>query len=195
MSVTISAALPCALQQYGAPQPELELTRAEVVAIITAINETARSKARILLIDDFQCGYVAIGIHPSAFAEIAQELPPKLHAKISLHMDFAVQHNQLVSVYTNDDLAYCDARPGLRITGVAADDPRVKWCGGHVVEAFQNVGIPYNPDSPNQIRAQTLRDACERRLAKISDIDTACLYEIADYALSNGGSEAFVIAA
>jgi hypothetical protein len=110
-------------------------------------------------------------------------------------MDFAVQYNQLVSVYTNDDLAYCGARPCLRITGVAADEPRVKWCGSHVVEAFRNVGIPYDADSPNQIPAQTLRDACERRLTKISDMDTACLYEIDDYALTNGGSEAFVIVA
>jgi hypothetical protein len=69
MSGTISAALPCALQQDGAPQPELELSRAEAVAIITAINGMARSKARILLIDDFQCGYVAIGIHPTAFGD------------------------------------------------------------------------------------------------------------------------------
>jgi hypothetical protein len=111
------------------------------------------------------------------------------------NLDFAVQHNQLVSAYTNDDLAYCNASPSLRITGVAADEPQVKWCGGHAAEAFRTIGIAYDADSPNRIPARALRDACERRLTKISDMDTAALYEIADYALSNGGADAFVIGA
>ncbi|WP_046867163.1 hypothetical protein [Microvirga massiliensis] len=195
MSVTISAVLPSAFDQAGAPSRELEITRDEAIALVLGISKLARDRAGIVFVDDFQCGYVATDVHPDALAEVAKGADPALQAKIAAHLDFAVRNNLLVSVYTNDDVSYRQAAPTLVVTGVEVSDPQVTWSGGHAVEAFRNVGFRYDADNPAGVSARALRDACEKRLDKVSDMDTARLYEIAEYALSKGGPDVEVLAA
>jgi hypothetical protein len=195
MSVTISAVLPSAFDQAGAPSRELEITRDEAIALVLGISKLARDRVGIVFVDDFQCGYVATDIHPDALAEVAKGADPALQAKIAAHLDFAVRNNLLVSVYTNDDISYRQATPTLVVTGIEVSDPQVNWSASHAVEAFRNVGFRYDADNPAGVSAQALRDACEKRLDKISDMDTVRLYEIADYALTKDGPDVEVLAA
>lgn len=133
--------------------------------------------------------------NPKGVAEAAQTVSPGLGAKVGDHMTFEIKHSLAVTIESRDDMALSGAKPILRVEGERTDDPQVQWTGGHAIEALRNVGVRYNTDSPHPIRAADLAAVCERRLDKVSDIDTARLLEIAEYAIQQAGPEAQVMAA
>jgi hypothetical protein len=195
MSVIVSALLPDVFAIKRAPQSELEITRDEAIQLVTAVQRKARTDARHLGVDDFQFGYYAIGVNPHGFLEAFLTLPNDLQANIRPHVDFALKQSLAISVETRDDRSHVDAKPVLRLEADRFDDPQVQWTGSHAVEALRNVGIKYDTDNPHALLAKDLAAACEKRLDKVSDMDTARLLEIAEYAISQAGPDAQVLAA
>jgi hypothetical protein len=194
VSVIVSALLPNVFDVEGAPTQEVELTREEAIELVTSVHRRAPDAARYIGLDDFQFGYYAIRIDPQRFAK-GLLLPPDLHAKISAHLAFALKNNLGISVETRDDRSYVDAKPLLRLEADRFDDPQVQWTGSHAVEALRDLGIEYDTDKPHPLSAKELLAACEQRLDKVSDMDTARLLEIAEYAISQAGPDAKVLAA
>lgn len=195
MSVTVSALLPNVFAIEGAPQREIELTRDEAVQIVTAIKAVGTADPDFIGLDDCQFGYYAIRSNPTGVAEAVQALSSDLQVKVADHLTFAMKHSLSVTVETRDDMAYNGAKPILRVEGERMDDPQVQWTGSHAVEALRNVGISYDTDNPHALSAKELATACEQRLDKVSDMDTARLLEIAEYAISQAGPDAQVLAA
>jgi len=195
MSVIVSAVLTSAFDQVDAPSRELELSRGEVIALVTTIEATASDQAGIIFLDDFQVGYVATDIDPHVLAEIVKTQSAELQAKVANHVDFAVRNNLVVSLSTNDDLRYMNVPPCLKVNDVTVDDPQVNWTSSHAAEAFRNLGFAYDVEHPASVPARDLLGACEKRLDKVTDMDTIRLYEIAEFALAKGGPDAHVLAA
>jgi hypothetical protein len=194
MSVIVSALLPNPFDTEGAPTQELELTREEAIELVTSVHRRAPGGARYIGLDDFQFGYYAIRVDPQRFAK-GLLLSSDLQAKISAHLAFALQHNLGISIETRDDRSHVDAKPLLRLEADRFDDPQVQWTGSHAVEALRHIGIAYDTDKPHPLLAKDLVAACEQRLDKVSDMDTARLLEIAEYAIVQGGPDAQVLAA
>jgi hypothetical protein len=194
MSVIVSALLPNVFDIEGAPTHEVELTREEAIELVTSVHRRAPDAARYIGLDDFQFGYYAIRVDPQRFAK-GLLLSLDLQTKISVHLAFALQHNLGISVETRDDRSHVDAKPLLRLEADRFDDPQVQWTGSHAVEALRDVGIEYDTDKPHPLSAMALVAACEQRLDKVSDMDTARLLEIAEYAISRVGADAQVLAA
>ncbi|MBD2745909.1 hypothetical protein IC232_04270 [Microvirga sp. BT688] len=195
MSVIVSALLPNVFAIEGAPQRELELTREEAIQIVTGIKTVGTADPDFIGLNDCQFGYYAIRSNPKGVAEAVQTLDPELRSKVADHLTFALKHSLAVTVESRDDMAYNGAKPILRVEGERTDDPQVQWTGSHAVEALRNVGIKYNTDSPHPLQASDLVAACEKRLDKVSDMDTARLLEIAEYAIRQAGPDAEVLAA
>jgi hypothetical protein len=195
MSVTVSAVLPNVFAIQGAPQPELELTREEAIQVVTAIKSNEAADPDFIGIDDFQFGYYAVRAVASEVAEAVQVLDQTLRAKIADRLTFAIKHKLTVTVETRDDQAHMGMKPIFRVESERFDDPAVQWTGSHAVEAFRNIGIKYDTDSPRALNAKDVISACEQRLDKVSDMDTARLLEIAEYAISQAGPDAQVLAA
>jgi len=195
MSVIVSAVLTSVFDQADAPSRELELSRNEVIALVTALEATGPDQGGIIFLDDFQVGYVATDVNPHALAEIVKTQSAELQAKVACHVNFAVCNNLLLSLSTNDDLRYMDARPCLKVKDVTVDNPQVNWTASHAAEAFRNLGFDYDVEHPASVPARDLLDACEKRLDKVTDTDTIRLYEIAEFALAKGGLDTHVLAA